>query len=176
MTTFAPRYYVSEEPRTRWLVRRRSRDEWEVIEEGSVSGIVRTVANDEFAATYWRERLDEITLGECTPSSQIARVGYDPATWDLVVEFKSGSGSRYHYRDVPPDIGAKLMHLPAKGEKWSLGSYFYQVIRAHPELYPYQKLDVARAGPVEAATIEEKIAASVPGVQAMLGEPREVAE
>lgn len=93
----------------------------------------------------------EIPLLPCAESSQIARIGYDPATGDLVVEFKNG-GARYHYLDVSYDVGMKLQHIPAKGEKFSLGSYFYQVIKAHPEVYPYQR--IAETVPLSLAAVE----------------------
>jgi len=55
-------------------------------------------------------------------SSQLAQVGYDPATCVLAVRFRSGG--LYHYRNVPPEKHAVLMGSD------SMGSYFHRHIRA----------------------------------------------
>lgn len=36
-------------------------------------------------------------------SSQVSAFGYCPATKTLGVKFKAGSGSTYHYNNVPPE-------------------------------------------------------------------------
>ena len=50
-------------------------------------------------------------------SSQISKIGYDPETQTLAVEFKgkSGSGSLYHYSDVPASAHEALMAADSKG-------------------------------------------------------------
>ncbi len=48
-------------------------------------------------------------------SSQISRIGYDEATQTLAVEFKSGSGSLYHYSGVPASAHEALMAADSKG-------------------------------------------------------------
>lgn len=54
-------------------------------------------------------------------SSNIASIGYDPATQILEVEFKSGGV--YSYRKVSDDIYRSLMKAESKG------SYFHKAIR-----------------------------------------------
>lgn len=150
MTAYAPRYYLSDLTEQRWAVRRLSAGLWEVRNEDDAPASSLRIVTTVFRATYWRESIAEITLGSCAESSQIAAVGYDPATWDLVVEFKTGA--RYAYLDVPFDIGMKLQHIPVKGEKWSLGSFFFQVIKSHPDVYPFTRIEDA---PKDAAPIAE---------------------
>jgi hypothetical protein len=41
-------------------------------------------------------------------SSNVAAIGYDPASSELHVQFKSGQ--TYRYFDVPPDVHADLQH------------------------------------------------------------------
>lgn len=56
-------------------------------------------------------------------SSTIARIGYDPQTQMLVVEFHNGM--TYQYFDLPPQVHAEMMQSP------SLGKYFGAAIRGH---------------------------------------------
>ncbi len=79
-------------------------------------------------------------------SSQIEAIGfgdgfYGPET--LGIQFPptkkqaaaGQSGSTYHYANVSPRMHQALMAAP------SIGSYFDQNIKAHPEQYPYTKVE-----------------------------------
>lgn len=58
-------------------------------------------------------------------SSGIAAVGYDPATNDLHINWKSGSASVHH--NVPPEKHAAFLASDSKGK------FFHAQIRAqHP--------------------------------------------
>lgn len=94
--------------------------------------------NAAFRDAFTRESLAEIALLPIGPSSNLMRAGYDPATWDLLVEFKGGAV--YHYRDVDPRIAAPLLTLHEPGAKFSLGGYFQKAIKAHAVRYPYRRL------------------------------------
>jgi len=63
-------------------------------------------------------------------SSNIAAIGYDAGTQQLVVEFKGGS--RYAYRGVPPETAAHLAAAP------SVGGDFAREIR-HAG-YPFRRI------------------------------------
>ena len=67
-------------------------------------------------------------------SSQIAAVGYDPPTRELVIRFR-GSGQHpeviYSYASVPAEVAAGLVNAG------SPGSYFHRHIR-HGH-YPYRR-------------------------------------
>jgi hypothetical protein len=54
-------------------------------------------------------------------SSQLAAVGFDPATRELQIEFKRGT--LYRFPGVPPDVHAGLMAAASKGR------FFYYRIR-----------------------------------------------
>ena len=49
----------------------------------------------------------------CENSSNIARHGYDAATNELHIEFKSGS--HYRYPDVPVDVAFEFMNAGVSG-------------------------------------------------------------
>ena len=72
-------------------------------------------------------------------SSQIEAVGYDPETQTLGLKFppnkRQPEGAEYHYGNVSPRTHQALMAAP------SIGSYFGQNIKAHPEQYPYTKVE-----------------------------------
>lgn len=72
-------------------------------------------------------------------SSQIAAVGYDPETQTLGLKFppnkRQPEGAEYHYANVSPRTHQALMAAP------SIGSYFGQNIKAHPEQYPFTKVE-----------------------------------
>jgi hypothetical protein len=76
-------------------------------------------------------------------SSQIAAVAYEPETQTLGLQFPPTKkqlaagqpGSEYHYANVSPRTHQALMAAP------SIGSYFGQNIKSHPELYPYTKVE-----------------------------------
>jgi hypothetical protein len=80
-------------------------------------------------------------------SSQIAAVGYDPETQTLGLKFppnkRQPEGAEYHYANVSPRTHQALMAAP------SIGSYFGQNIKAHPEQHPFTKVE---AGPTSAST------------------------
>lgn len=71
-------------------------------------------------------------------SSQIAAVGYDPATQTLEVELKSFNQDRpnsvYQYSNVPQQVADELVGAE------SVGTYFGRTIKARPDLYPYKKI------------------------------------
>jgi len=64
-------------------------------------------------------------------SSNLASVGYDPATNTLEVEFLNGS--IYHYFNVPPSIYSGLMSASSHGsyldQYVKKGGYSYRQIR-----------------------------------------------
>jgi hypothetical protein len=62
-------------------------------------------------------------------SSNLATVGYDPATAHLEIEFVNGSV--YCYGGVPAGIHSGLMSADSKGR------YFHRFIR---DVYPFQRL------------------------------------
>jgi len=81
-------------------------------------------------------------IWQTVESSQIEQVGYDPETATLGIRFKPTKkqaengelGSEYHYANATDDLFGKLCAAE------SVGSYFGQHIKAHPELYPYTKV------------------------------------
>jgi hypothetical protein len=84
-------------------------------------------------------------------SSTIAAVGYeDGAEYPLGVQFKptkmqveqgKEKGSVYEYANVTPEIFAALVGAKDNPEYGSVGKFFEWVIKAHPEQYPYRKVD-----------------------------------
>ena len=62
-------------------------------------------------------------------SSNLASVGYDPATQTLEIEFLSRSV--YQYYNVPENIYRQLMAAGSKGK------FFHQYIR---NVYPYSRV------------------------------------
>ena len=75
-------------------------------------------------------------------SSQIAAIGYDPATSALTVAFKRRDGtldSVYQYDGVTPDAHAALMGAE------SIGSHFIHNIKRQPESYPFRRLEAGAA-------------------------------
>lgn len=54
-------------------------------------------------------------------SSNISAVGYDPSTKILEIHFKNGS--KYEYRDVPPEAYEALMNAK------SVGSHFHAHVK-----------------------------------------------
>ena len=64
-------------------------------------------------------------------SSNIRAIGYDPTTQRLDIEFKLGT---YQYSNVPQEVFDTLMAADSKG------SYLNAVIKANPNLYPFEKL------------------------------------
>lgn len=75
-------------------------------------------------------------------SSQIAEVGFEePST--LGIRFHQNksqilnqqTGSVYHYSNVSPEL------LTALVEAVSVGEFFGEHIKKHPELYPYTKIE-----------------------------------
>jgi len=93
-------------------------------------------------------------------SSNVAEIGYDPESLDLVVVFKSGR--RYLYKGVPP---TEFENLRAAG---STGNYFNKNIRDRyqtTELQPGQQPGSARPSTRKATSIYEELLHSVrPGV------------
>ena len=71
-------------------------------------------------------------------SSQISEIGYDNATNTLSVRFKAGkrsSASEYHYENVGLKMFGELINAD------SVGSYFENFIKSHPDVYPYRKVE-----------------------------------
>lgn len=48
-------------------------------------------------------------------SSQVARIGFDPATRTLAVIYRGGGATRYEYRDIPPEVGEAVMNAESVG-------------------------------------------------------------
>ena len=77
-------------------------------------------------------------------SSQIDRVGYEEgAEYSLGVQFTQTKkqlaanqpGSIYVYANVSPELFTSLV------EAVSVGSFFGDQIKKHPELFPYKKIE-----------------------------------
>lgn len=84
---------------------------------------------------------------EWTPveSSQIHAVGYDADTSTLGLRFKKTKqnhheyagqeyGAEYHYANVGPLLYAELLSAE------SVGKFFGEHIKKHPEIFPYTKV------------------------------------
>lgn len=72
-------------------------------------------------------------------SSQIAAIGYNPATKELELEFKSYAKtprppSVYRYANVTPDDHAALLNAE------SIGKHFGATIKSQPEKFPFRKM------------------------------------
>ena len=65
-------------------------------------------------------------------SSNIERVGYDPAAFTLQIHFKTRGA--YEYSNVSPLDHMKFMSQP------SLGKAYNQMFYGRPKLYPSKKL------------------------------------
>jgi hypothetical protein len=65
-------------------------------------------------------------------STDIAAAGYDPQTGELQVQFQTGR--IYSYVGVPPEVYQGFLIAPSKG------SYFAQVFRRNPPIYPATRL------------------------------------
>ncbi len=98
-------------------------------------------------------------------SSQIEAIGfgdgfYGPET--LGIQFPptkkqaaaGQTGSEYHYGNVSPRTHQALMAAP------SIGSYFGQNIKAHPEQYPYTKVEAGPEQPSATTTVANGATAS----------------
>lgn len=95
----------------------------------------------EFRMLYRRHRLSEIGLRPVT-SSNIRAVGYDEATWQLLIEFSGGPV--YLYDDVEPLVAAPLAAAAVRPpDEFSVGQYFSEHIKPHRDRYPFVKLDAA---------------------------------
>ena len=58
-------------------------------------------------------------------SSNLAAVGYDPATRTLAVRFTGTAAKVYHYKDVPAEAHTALMAAD------SIGRHYSKSIRTH---------------------------------------------
>jgi hypothetical protein len=76
-------------------------------------------------APFTDEPMPDIAL---TPvvSSQLAAIGYDPATQTLAVSFTRGSGAVYHYPNCSAELHAEFLAAE------SIGSFFGEHIKARP--------------------------------------------
>lgn len=79
----------------------------------------------------------QITM-DSIESSQIAAIGYDPATQTLAIQFKSGTRAVYHYANVTPEDWEAFRAAE------SHGSHFYKHIKPFPEKYPYTRIEAAQ--------------------------------
>lgn len=120
------------DPESPIVLKRADRNRWTLAVAGQSEV---TLAHDLVRRTF-KPWIDEIRMAP-VQSTSIALVGYDPATWNLVVEFQGGS--RYLYLDVEPETAAPLLEPPAPG--WSIGKYHSARIKAHPDLYPFRKVN-----------------------------------
>lgn len=50
-------------------------------------------------------------------SSNLKKVGYDPESRTLAIEFNKGG--TYHYQDVPQEVFDELMEAPSQGRYFS---------------------------------------------------------
>jgi hypothetical protein len=57
-------------------------------------------------------------------SSNLRKIGYDPATNILIIVFNSGS--TYEFQNIPPDLYEDLINAP------SIGTFFSKNIRNKP--------------------------------------------
>lgn len=78
-------------------------------------------------------------------SSNLAEVGYGEDSRTLEVLFTNGG--HYVYANVPPELHQQLMAAE------SIGSFFAQHIRSHPELYPFTKLEPDTSAAPAPATV-----------------------
>lgn len=80
-------------------------------------------------------------------SEIISEIGYNPVTKEMDVAFKSHTKpgtppkplSVYRYQSVGPDTHAALMSAD------SIGRYFTETIKKHPETYAFKKLAAEEA-------------------------------
>jgi hypothetical protein len=145
MTNETPwrKFELRTDPTGETLVEARRLDsgdwEWWTWAEGSPtpSGIM---APAEFRMLYTRHRISELGLAPVS-SSNIRAIGYDPAAWQLLVEF-SGGGC-YLYDNVDPALAAPLMAASRNGDSLplSVGGYFSAYIKPHRERYPFVRLE-----------------------------------
>jgi len=70
-------------------------------------------------------------------SSQIEKIGHDPETNTLSIQFKAkvGRGSIYHYQNFTQDEFAAFKNAE------SIGSHFKQHIKPFTDKYPYEKIE-----------------------------------
>lgn len=97
-------------------------------------------------------------------SSQIACIGYEiSAEYPLGVKFKPNRrqteagqpGSVYEYANVSLKMFADFLGAKDNYEYGSIGKFFDQVIKAHPEQYPFRRLEMTvDMGPVTSAADE----------------------
>jgi hypothetical protein len=73
-------------------------------------------------------------------SSNIEAMGHDPLTSEMDVKFKS-SALPYRYANVSEEVYQRIITAP------SVGSAFIELVRNHPELYPFTKLEPEVAEP-----------------------------
>lgn len=65
-------------------------------------------------------------------STDIAAAGYDPQTFEMQIQFTTGT--IYSYASVPQEVYDGFIYAPSKG------SYVAQVLRKNPGLYPYTRI------------------------------------
>lgn len=124
-----------------YLAKRIDANRWAVRPRGG--GEDQVVSADDFAQRFSRWSIGEIALGPVT-SSNIAAVGYDPSTWDLVVQFIGGG--LYHFRDVPPGVAGPML---SGNPRFSVGRYFEQTIKPRADLYPYRRVTAPAPPPAD---------------------------
>lgn len=69
---------------------------------------------------------------QAVESSQIRAIGYDPHTWKMEVQFKSGSV--YRYDNVDPSTHEGLIRAE------SVGGYFCEFIKPYPQRFPFERI------------------------------------
>ncbi len=78
-------------------------------------------------------------------SGSLSAVGYDPVTYTLAVQFKSGA--IYHYANVDSNTHQALMNAESKG------SFFRLTIKSNAGMFPHTKVDgPAAVGTADSAT------------------------
>jgi hypothetical protein len=88
-------------------------------------------------------------------SSQISEVGYEEgAEWPLGLRFPQTKkqkeaglpGSHYEYKNVSPELHREMLDAKTNPEyENSIGKFFQRVIKAHPDLYPFRKVEARHA-------------------------------
>lgn len=79
-------------------------------------------------------------------SSTIKSIGWraytdEPDRGVLFVRFVKGGPKGYKYENVPERIFHHLMNANIVNEQISVGSLFHDLVKKHPDLYPYTNLD-----------------------------------
>lgn len=81
----------------------------------------------------WKYQLLSLPVTKIEDSSQIQGIAYHENLRVLVVHF-TYSRAIYAYANVMPDFHMQFTHAPSKGQ------FLSQRIKAHPDIFPYLRL------------------------------------